>query len=340
MANRNTNARTARKPQQQQRARAAPPRRQRKQVRESLPGLDEHARKYLAMLANPCSGPIVPPLYAGVPGAYQVRLNKSVQPVLPIDVTGTVGTHVKVDMIICYVPGTNVYKYWWQLAGLPTNIGTQFQAFDFFDPANDLVDNYKPIAACTKINPCGDYSTRSGVIGLVPEANCTFPTSGGPTAASAMAKALKRDTFGEVVHEFVWTPSEADTEAQNASVIPAYSDNSHKACMTTVLCNIDGIYTGTDEITIQSYFEFTGVYEWSPDYTKYGKDLSTQMPAVSKTPLNTALHYLGNAGQFCVNGFNRVAGFVGNRGKMQLLSAGVHAIRGRAPQSMLAIAGA
>ena len=322
-----------RQPQQRQRQAPRAP-----QVRRAAaPGLDEHAKKYLAMLANPCSGPIVTPLYPGTPGAYQVRLNKSVQPSLPVDISGTPGQHVKLDLVACYVPGLNVYKFWWQFAGTPTNIGSQFQAYDFFDPANDLIDTYRPIAACTKINPCGDYSTRSGIIGLVPEQGCTYPNSGGETAASSMAKALRRDPFGECVHEFVWTPAETDTGVTNVTT-PVYSDNSHKACMTTVMCNIDAIYTTTTEVSVQAYLEFTGVYEWNPDYTKYGKDLSTQLPAVSRTPLNTALHHLGNVGNFCVRGFNQVAGFVGNRGKMQLLSAGVSALRGSAPRSMLAIA--
>lgn len=330
---------TRSKPQQQQQRptgrqgqRSAPRRRV-----EAMPGLDAHAKRYLAMLANPCSGPIVTPLYAGTPGAYQVRLNKAIQPKLAVLTAGTIGAHVKMDLVVSFVPGANVYKIWWEFAGQPVNIGSQTQAFDFFDPSNDLIDTYRPLAACTKINPCGDYSTRSGIIGLIPESACTFPNNGGEHAASSMAKALKRDTFGEVVHEFVWTPSDTDAEAQNV-ITPVYSDNSTKACQTTVLCNVDAIYTREEEVTIQCYFEFTGVYEWSPDYTSYGKDLSAQLPQVSKTPLNTALHFLGNIGNFCVKGFQAMGNVAGNRGQMQLLSAGVSALRGAAPRSMLAIA--
>lgn len=336
MVKRNANSRNTRRQPAPSRPRQAAQTAPRKR-RTELPGLDDHARKYLAMLANPCSGPIVTPLYAGSPGAYQARLSKSTQPSLRVDVTGTIGQHIKLDLIVCFVPGLNVYKLWWSFAGEPTNIGQQTQAFDFFDPSNDLIDCYRPLAACTKISPCGDYSTRSGIIGLTPEQQSTYPTSGGETAASSMAKALRRDTFGSVAHEFVWTPSEADGEQSNVAT-PVYSDNSRKACMTAILCNVDAIYTASTEVSVQAYFEFTGVYEWNPDYTKYGKDLSTQRPAVSRTPLNTALHQLGNIGNFCVRGFNELAGFVGNRGKMQLLSAGVSALRGSAPRSMLAIA--
>jgi len=327
------------KKKQTQRQRPPTPRAvaQKKKQQPTMAGLDAHASKYLKMLANPCSGPIVTPLYAGTAGAYQVRLNKAVQPNLAIDVSGTIGDHVKLDLVCAYVPGTNVYKIWYALAGAATNNGVQFQTFDFFDPANDLIDTYRTLAACTKFNPCGDYSTRSGVIGLILEPSCAYPTNGGETAASSMSKALRRDPIGECVHEFVWAPSDSDAQTSNPT-IPAYSDNSGKACMTTVLCNVDALYTATDRVSVQGFFEFTGVYEWSPDYTKYGKDLSSQLPAVSRTPLNTALHYLGNIGNFAVNGFKALQGVAGNKMSMQLLSAGVSAFSGRAPRSMLSIA--
>jgi hypothetical protein len=256
---------------------------------------------------------------------------------LSIEESGVVGDHIKIDLVCAFVPSANVYKFWYAVAGNQTNIGVQFQTYDFFDVGNDLVDNYRALAACTKFNPCGDYSTRSGVIGLVPDSTCAYPTTGGQTAASSMSKALRRDPIGECVHEFVWTPSDADAISQILGT-PVYSDNSGKACMTTILCNVDALYIKTNEVAVQGFFEFTGVYEWSPDYNKFGRDLSTQSPAVSKTPLNTAMHYLGNLGNFAVNGFMALRGVANDRASMQLLSAGVSAFRGRAPRSMLAIA--
>lgn len=319
------------------------PRGSARKTQSMLPGLDGHAQQYLKMLANPCSGPIVTPLYAGTPGAYQVRLNRAVQPTFAMNsghwpsLTGTAGEHIKLDVVCAYVPGLNVYHFWWAPSGVATiTLGTDVQAYDFFDPANDLVENYRALAACTKFNPCGDYSTRSGVIGMALDSHCAYPTTGGVTAASSMSKALKRNPIGECVHEFVWAPSDADS-APNSPKVPIYSDSNDRSCMTTILCNVDAIWVDTTTVSLQGFFEFTGVYEWNPDYTQYGKDLSTQIPAVSRTPLNTALSYLGNVGNFAVNGFRAMQYANSSRNASRLLTAGVSSFTGRAPRSMLSV---
>lgn len=246
---------------------------------------------YLRLLNDPCGGDFVNAPYGGMESGYMCRTTDI------ISLSNAVGfpTATKMNFMVSYVPNLSNTS----TTGEPFvqfscgTTGTSSSAV--LRPVNFVTNNvavgkYRPIAACLKFIPIGDYATRSGEIalGTTSAGHIIKPATGGQNGLSTLALALKRLPNGGGPTELKWLPNSADAlwiDDNNTYPIPPGTG----IYITGI--NIDAIAG-----VVQGYIEATTVWEWMPEST--ATNLATAPRAPHSFTIQDALSKIGDVATF------------------------------------------
>lgn len=269
-------------PKRIKRGKATPKPKPMRRVRAS-PTLDTAALDYARLLADPCGGKIVPPIYPGGDAGFLFRAESFF----------TVATGATANTgIVHWSPGY-VNNNATEIVGFENTGGSVVSAPVVINASPGrtfLISNARGmrcVAACLKMTYAGSESTRSGRLHYgITNAGLIDLSSG--TSADAVAQTLQHYTRtpNEVV-ELFWKPNIADaemcdpTEAANAQV------RDRHAALTVAFTGLP-VATG---IT----FHFTAIYEWMPA-PGGGIGSNANGKANSRNTLDDVLDYLRSRG--------------------------------------------
>lgn len=313
----------------QKKTKVVPKKGKKQQPRQNTIGLDNHARSYLRLLSDPCSADLTSSLYEGSGAAYQIRLNQIVSASL-ISTGFTAGQHYKVDVLVCFIPGSRVLGIYTVAAGANFGSVTTNTLFSFL--ATGTVQSYRCIAACLKFQPNGEYSYRSGTIGSYPETNLSAPPAGGFSAVTIQSKAIDIVSVGSEAHEVVWCPTSHDGNLKTN--VGNFDDSIVTGgVISMILSNVDGIATSSTNVVVQGTFNMTAAYEWIPESNSTGVGIPSNIASVPRTPMNVALSTLGNMSKWATHGYKAYKSPMG-QAAYGLLTGGVQPNIQRSLQAM------
>lgn len=215
---------------------------------------------YLRLLSDPCKAAPTHAPYGGTGSAYLIRTLESYQPFL----TGVGATAVNnLDFVFEYTPWnapTSVALAVSQVGSTQTISGASLNNFVTND---SLVRSYRPVAACVKWVPTGNYAARSGLIGMSYTSNKQFKAGVTGVSPGIVARQQQRvDGNGTVSHETVWLPSFIDQRFSTNDETNVVGCGS----ITVSGSNIDATYTAASggTATLNGYLEITTIWEWVP----------------------------------------------------------------------------
>jgi len=245
--------------------------------------LDAAAKKWLAVLRDPCGAPMTGPCYAGTGEGYLTR-TKDVVSIHPDAVDG----------VIEFSPTATVldlarFGYSTTVSG-SLGVATQYGVAAFL--RNGTVGRFRPVAACVKVLYIGTELNRSGMVGLNLSAGQTFAT-GEAISLSAPALMVNCGLTSRLVDgvpmEVKWAPSTDDGRFISATGeepdVVSYGGNS-----------ITIVYTGVPPGSLR--LEFTAVWEWQPSEEVNTGLVSVARGPVTRNHMNEILLGLGDLATF------------------------------------------
>lgn len=260
-----------------------------------------NASRWLQLLRDPCSAPLTRPCYPGIDAGMLVRT------VDVIRLTGngytglTPGGKAKLNGVYSYTPARLTDLYGTYSGGSPGWSGEVYAGgFDNFVTAtpadNGVVESIRPVAACMKFIPTGDYSTRSGTIGSIYSTRPLFEGTTVPSFSQVYQTAQHFAAVGSEPHEIRWLPTSDDSDFRFNTL----SKDSRSNAGTISFCfqNIDAVATDATHAIAEGYIEVITVWEWTPKYTSgLVKPIITPDP----TPLSTVLARISDPVKFCTS---------------------------------------
>jgi hypothetical protein len=271
----------------------------RKAVRKPRPmsRLDVPALEYAKLLADPCTGRLVHPIYAGGDAGYLFRAES-----FATFGTGTGNTAGTVHWVPGYVNASGT-----DLVGIAATSGNTAAAAvalgNTFAPGRTFLNTnargVRCVAACMKITYPGNESVRSGRIhyGLTTAGLIDAATS---HTADGVAQALQHFTRTppETI-ELVWRPGAADTEFNDPTEQASAAIRDRKAAITVAWAGLP------DAVGLTIHF--TAIYEWTPTFSA-GVAHNSMGKAISRNTLDDVIDYLKNAGFNFVRQLNAHSG--------------------------------
>lgn len=259
-------------------------------------------KQYVAMLSDPCAGPLAAPPYAGTDSGYMIRTHAlwNVQ----IATTGkTSGTVYPVDVIVQWTPGAystntgivaggNDAGSSLTLANLPTT--------DFISSTNSPAKQFRAVASCARWVPTGPYQSRQGSVGLTYTNGMQYQVGdSGINCGSVLQTCTRVSTSGSENHEVKWLPT--DTDEAWTYFAQATLDDARKAggTLLVALKGVDATATTTTQLSVNGYVELYTVWEWVPD-VKYQVTRAVKAPLgfTTQQVLNTLAGPAGELGNF------------------------------------------
>lgn len=289
---------------------------------------DSRVQKYLGLLADPCSGTLAHPPYAGTDAGYLVRTTELIGVSATDGSSLTPGATGKMDAIVSITPSG--YISYARLNGATTQVGGNITLGNSAGTASFLstaaVRRFRPVAACAKWVPSGPYATRQGTVGTMYGVG-TIENAGQVTTATAMLATCTRTApNGGEMHEVRWLPTSFD---ENFTTATAFALGG--GTMTIVLSGVDGTASNATNLNANGFVEVTIVWEWTPSSTA-NVTVNPQAPMPYTT--QSVLSNIGDMGAFLFQGVMKAGeGIVRGAatGAMVGLTAGVrnYATRGR-----------
>lgn len=291
----NGNTKKARKAKQAKAASSRP-----RKPRPGGTGLDLEARRYAALLADPCGAPLTHPIYAGGEGGYLVRTESFF----------TLGTTTTSAHVVHWSPGSaNSLKTELIIMSaadgatsvvLGTNPAVATPGRDFL---TNNVSMYRCVAACMRIGYNGSESTRAGRIHYGRTITGLLNTTDSVTA-DGVANNLPHYTRTPPTEvEVLWTPADADQLFVDPNTSTTV-DQRRRGAITVAL-------SATPQLTGVLTFRMTAIYEWQPK-TASGLAVAYESRAQSSATLDQVLNFVGRA----VNVGRQVGGFIGDMARI------------------------
>lgn len=286
--------------------------------------MDGPAQAYARLLADPCSGPIVHPVYPGGDAGLLFRAESFIT--FGAGATATAG-------VVHWVPGY-VNSSSTELLQMDSTDGSTpgVAAINAGTPGKTFLAanarGARCIAACLKITYPGAESTRAGRIHYGHTAG-GFIDSGASVTANGVANTLQN--YGRTptdTVELVWKPSVADTEFNDPSEVASAQIRDRKAGLTVAWSGLP-VNTG---LTLH----FTAVYEWMP-LSGLGVANNSLGKAISRNSLDDVVDSLLARGFKFVQGVGHgyANGIAQNAGMFAAITANYGIMRARGYQRAL-----
>lgn len=232
--------------------------------------LPKPAMDYRSLVLDPCNGPLIGPVGAGVGTGLFARYKKIITPTIDAD-TNTFEAVAQID------PLNHVIK-----VGVAATPSATFTVTDYSTDVGILApavaQGYRIIASCIKWVPTGSLLYRKGIVRSIASPEGVGVASGNMDNISTLAS---HSAFnGSEDHEVVYFPSEHDLPFLNpADVINTQSGTTIAVAVSGIDCTYAGLPSGTTAAS--GYFEVTWVAEWMP---ARGTNMSTApLPPTSVT---------------------------------------------------------
>jgi len=261
--------------------------------------LDQKAREYARLLADPCHAPLVHPVYAGSDGGYVIRTS----------VLGTYGNLASSSTcaVLLWTPGdpavsgSNNASFLYGEAATPLTALTvsarglgETPGLTFLNTNASVV---RCVAACIDISWAGTELNRQGFVEFG-NVNAGYASNGSIITAFQAGNNLERgQRIGEGDATVVWRPATGDqmyTELQTG----ASSTYARNNALMVVLRNLPAGGSGVQ-------FRLTAVYEYQPSVA-LGVNTPMSSRNASANTLDQVINYLDGVGDW-VNGATRVA---------------------------------
>lgn len=274
--------------------------------------LDDGARRWRALLADPCNGPLTGSCFSGGhTGQY-----RRVRAIFNIPATEVEGIYVFQPSINGYWAGGH------SAAGAGGNITTVGSVL--LPTGATPVSEQRCIAACLKVRYTGAEQARAGVLGMsTGTPPIVDPNSAlGVGAVSVLNSCTVIRRLGETAHEVKWVPSSGDESygppSQNGTTSLFW--NRQNSTMTVV-------FTGVPAGSLQ--FEITMVLETDSSAQAYGP--ASSVACSSRNTLNQVIRSLGPVTSWAFeHGVMPVIRSAAT-GVMQTVSAGMRAATTQVP---------
>jgi hypothetical protein len=251
--------------------------------------LDGPALAYAELLADPCGGALVHPVYAGADSGFLYRAESFVT---------FGGSSTLTSGVMHWTPGyvnaSNTELIW---TGTATSGGTNTVTPSTDGPGRAfLASNAKGVrcvAACVKITFPGAENARAGRVhyGLT---QAGIMDNGATVSPDSIAQCLQHygRTPSDTV-EVIWRPGTADMEFNDPTELPSAPIRDRKSAITVAWAGLPAAVGLT--------FHFTAVYEWTPA-VGLGIGHNALGKARSKNTLDDVVDYLLNKGERFVLG--------------------------------------
>lgn len=278
--------------------------------------LDIAAADYAGLLADPCGGKLVHPVYPGGDAGFLFRADSFVG--VGIAAGDTAG-------IIHWTPGyvNNSATEVIGMSGPASTTSSSMLVVASASPGRTfLINNAKGVrcvAACMKITFSGSESARAGRIHYG-HTNAGILDSGVTATPDGTAQTLQHYTRTPPdTIELVWRPNISDTEFNDPTETASAVIRDRKSALTLVYANLPPAVGIT--------LHFTAVYEWTPA-VNLGVSHNAMGKAVSRNTLDDVLDALKARGF----GFVRQAGQVAGAAMGQAALGSLYGLMGAAPR--------
>lgn len=269
-------------------------------VQKYVNTIDQNARAYARLIADPCRAPLVYPTYSGGEGGYLIRA----------------------ESFVTYGSGTETSGFVHWTPGFMNTTNSELLYATVTDPGGNIVGaNVSPdspgkgfmaanaasmrcVAACLKFTYAGAETSRSGRV-HIGTTNGGFINAVAGTTRSVNRIASQLQTYGRTPAEGVeciWKPASGDQMYVNPQVAENVAVRDQKGSIT---CAWAGLPAGAN-VTIH----YTAVYEWQPSSatsTPYGIANDSISRNMSNNTLDQVIDFLIRAGETFVR-WNMVTG--------------------------------
>lgn len=254
---------------------------------------DKAARDYIALLLDPCNGPLVHGLYPGVGAGMIFRAEYSIP--LNLGATSAAG-------FVHFTPGGNgtssVCVYAMEAPGdtsplIPTGTG-YIPAYTFLTGNAAAV---RPLAACAQVMYLGSESTRSGLVGVGQTAGSSIGLGASTNVGNILGCLSNMERMPVNALEVVWRPGEGDGDFADISG-PATSEGKNAITVAWT-----GAPLGT-QIRVRL------VVVWEMKFKLLNTGLVDGFDSVnqSRNTLQEIFTYLADKGHLWVRSVGRTAG--------------------------------
>jgi hypothetical protein len=267
-------------------------------VKQSGALTDPRVRAWDMLLRDPCAANLASPCYAGMDSGYLVRTVDNFTPTANAPL-GTIGVAAIGDACFQFTP-FNISSSTGALYTGITGGGTLPNAANQGFPGNFVtniatVKRYRPVACCCKWIPTGQYSSRTGLIGLGYSTGQAIVSGDSMVIGDFISECQQHASNGSGAHEVRWLPTAVDENFTDV----ASASNTAAGSVFIALRNVDALYNSTTTIAFNGYIEITTVYEWVPSRNR-GVTVAPKapLPYTSQQLLST----IGDLGQYVFNG--------------------------------------
>lgn len=259
---------------------------------KTINGLDENCRKWLRLMADPCSSALCQPCYGGTGSGYLTRTRDIITP--PANA---------VDFLMEFTPTTNTnqtYRYGYAVT-TGGSLGTAaVQQAGGLIANRAVVGRQRCVAACIKVLYTGSELTRAGLVSATLDSGRTLESGELITGSAQLwSTGMPRTArMGSERHEILWVPGDNDA---------VFRANELTEELVTGEASGNSIQVAVTNAPAASYIiEATVVWEWQP-----AQEVSAGAPGItvmtappSGIPLSTILSKIGDIGAFV---FSRAA---------------------------------
>jgi hypothetical protein len=245
-------------------------------------GLDEAARKWLKLLADPCNAELAPPCYE-VPGTGLLTRSHNI----------VVKAEAR-DYFLEFTPSfISPIRFGWSLTkGGSLGNGESIAVTGLI--GSGFVGRARCAAACIKVIYTGTELDRQGLVGATLDAGVTINGNEpiNKTAAELLTTCARVDRMGQVVHEFKWVPGPGDSDFNPIDIEEAGGFTANGNSLQVVL---SGVSQGAFVIDI------TSVWEYQPSQEIASGIVTVMRSPPSSITFNQILRGLGDLGKFALN---------------------------------------
>jgi hypothetical protein len=266
-------------------------------------GLDAQARKLAALIADPCAGPLVEPIYLGETDGFLTRFETDI--IISNGATESAAAFAFVPGAIGATGGAGAFGSWMNAnAAAMTNDGvvTGFQNTAANQPGITMLSGnsraVRVVAACLQVYYPGSELNRAGIIGVGQCSASTFAsnTSAGSLRTLAPYVARMPSTYMEVKLK----PSDGEASWSDPGASTTLTDFENYQALFVSL--------GGGPLATGIRVRCVAVYQWIPSTSSGLIAPATSNP--SSSSMRDVLSYLQSAGNWMyANGdaINRVA---------------------------------
>lgn len=246
-----------------------------------MAGLDLAARKYAALVADPCNGPLVTGPFGDGSGGMISRFESDF--LFPTGATQTAGV-----MVFC--PANLTLKYF----GAATDgaAGTWLDGNPDSPGATFLSSNagaFRCLSACLQVYWPGAELDRAGIVSVSNASNNITDLATSVSRLRAQASVVTRMPADHL--EIVWRPTEYDTQMADAGAV----DAGRATCLVSTFA---GVPAGA---TVR--YRMVAVYEWRPrvDVNSGFKEPLIPNSNPSRNSLQDVMNFLDRTGHWVTN---------------------------------------